>query len=435
MSNGAHIIWRKYFFSQLRRNFLSIQYENREWNKQKADHALEWGNDTTPDLWDSITQNIGDRSEPTLIDLKNSIHPLKIWKSDNKNRRNPCKINQEYWLHEEDRIGIWFYHSVLITKELLSDYKTRKESLSNYELAFYNYIHKSLDRLGKIDLSNFLEIHNWMQNEIHLMSTTTINMDWFFTANNKLLNESIKQTVNNNYMIIAQLDNKINSDFFCGFINEIEFNKINNSTSNNRSYGIIKINNNNHSYFMKLSKKYTSIKIDIDSNILLKDIINFENSKNINLQSKIDIDVFDETYKGKRRKEQKKLKNIYFGGKNPDIECGICGKTFNKSFVWMSHLKKRGECSDEEKSDINVVMPMCLFGCDKLYEEGYIYIDKGVIRHNKMLTNITKDMLEYVNTIVGKETKYWDGYIINGAITNGSNRQKYCRWHYEENSK
>ena len=55
MSNGAHIIWRKYFFSQLRRNFLSIQYENREWNKQKADHALEWGNDTTPDLWDSIT--------------------------------------------------------------------------------------------------------------------------------------------------------------------------------------------------------------------------------------------------------------------------------------------------------------------------------------------------------------------------------------------
>ena len=77
MSNGAHIIWRKYFFSQLRRNFLSIQYENREWNKQKADHALEWGNDTTPDLWDSINTSkflINSLSSSMGLIIPNFLH-------------------------------------------------------------------------------------------------------------------------------------------------------------------------------------------------------------------------------------------------------------------------------------------------------------------------------------------------------------------------
>ena len=43
----------------------------------------------------------------------------------------------------------------------------------------------------------------------------------------------------------------------------------------------------------------------------------------------------------------------------------------NKRFVWMAHLKKKK--LQRLKKDLNVVIPMCKFGCDDLYEEGYLY--------------------------------------------------------------
>ena len=35
-------------------------------------------------------------------------------------------------------------------------------------------------------------------------------------------------------------------------------------------------------------------------------------------------------------------------------------------------IKKRALCSLEERKDPNIVMPMCIYGCDALFEQGYI---------------------------------------------------------------
>ena len=62
-------------------------------------------------------------------------------------------------------------------------------------------------------------------------------------------------------------------------------------------------------------------------------------------------------------------------------------------------------------------MPMCLFGCDKLYEEGYIFVNKnGIIEQsNKMMTS---KMLNHIKSI-----KYTVCYDFNNE------REKYFEWH------
>ena len=65
--------------------------------------------------------------------------------------------------------------------------------------------------------------------------------------------------------------------------------------------------------------------------------------------------------------------------KNKKIEkCAICGNEMPIEFLWCSHIKQRSLCSDEEKKDYkNIVLPMCKFGCDDLYEKGYIGVKDG----------------------------------------------------------
>jgi hypothetical protein len=42
-----------------------------------------------------------------------------------------------------------------------------------------------------------------------------------------------------------------------------------------------------------------------------------------------------------------------------------------------ARIKRRSICSDAEKADLhNVAMLACLFGCDALYEAGYLSVDE-----------------------------------------------------------
>ena len=103
--------------------------------------------------------------------------------------------------------------------------------------------------------------------------------------------------------------------------------------------------------------------IDKDEHQEIRDYLTGDNNEKV------------ETY---RRKEQEYLKSSLFGYKK-QIECGICNKTFNKDMVWCSHIKKRRYCTNEEQVNLNVVMPMCKFGCDDLFEKGYLTVSEGSV--------------------------------------------------------
>jgi hypothetical protein len=122
------------------------------------------------------------------------------------------------------------------------------------------------------------------------------------------------------------------------------------------------------------------------------------------------------------RAEQGYLRKKMFGNKKVS-RCGICDEEFTINFLVAAHIKRRSACSDKEKLDFeNIVMPMCKFGCDDLYEKGYIGINNGqisVFRYN----DLTSYMNEYVSKLNGKECTYWS-----------ETTQEYFKWHYQLHS-
>lgn len=71
------------------------------------------------------------------------------------------------------------------------------------------------------------------------------------------------------------------------------------------------------------------------------------------------------------RTEQSFLRKYLFQNQKV-AKCGICGELFPVDLLITSHIKPRAKCSIEEKKDYkNIVIPMCCFGCDELYERGY----------------------------------------------------------------
>lgn len=107
------------------------------------------------------------------------------------------------------------------------------------------------------------------------------------------------------------------------------------------------------------------------------------------------------------RKEQGYLRKVLFG-ENTEYTCGICGKRYPLDLLITAHIKKRSECSKEERLDTeHIVMPMCRLGCDDLYEKGYILVEGGKIKENqkKRMTSYVED---YLKVIEGRQCEYWN---------------------------
>ncbi|MCP2036449.1 hypothetical protein L1279_003491 [Planomicrobium sp. HSC-17F08] len=121
----------------------------------------------------------------------------------------------------------------------------------------------------------------------------------------------------------------------------------------------------------------------------------------------------------KRRTEQDYLRKHLFQNKKI-ASCGICSEEMPVQFLVAAHIKKRKFCSIEEKLDAqNIVMPMCKFGCDELFEKGYIaVVDGKVININNI--NLTSIVSSYIDKITGKQSAYW---------TKGT--ADYFKWHFE----
>lgn len=80
---------------------------------------------------------------------------------------------------------------------------------------------------------------------------------------------------------------------------------------------------------------------------------------------------------GVARGEQGKLRQLLFGSAT-SANCALCGEKYPVRFLWAAHIKKRAVCLDDERRDLaNIAMSACVFGCDALYESGYIAVDEN----------------------------------------------------------
>ncbi|MDJ0357680.1 HNH endonuclease signature motif containing protein [Paenarthrobacter sp. PH39-S1] len=81
------------------------------------------------------------------------------------------------------------------------------------------------------------------------------------------------------------------------------------------------------------------------------------------------------------RREQRFLRDQQL--KRRGNVCSLCGESFPTAFLVAAHIKPRWACTEDERMDIHhVSMLACLFGCDALFELGYIAInDDGKIEH------------------------------------------------------
>lgn len=127
----------------------------------------------------------------------------------------------------------------------------------------------------------------------------------------------------------------------------------------------------------------------------------------------------DSEVRGKARKEQGILRGYLFGNKKT-CNCGICGEEFPVDLLVAAHIKKRALCTTEERLDIeHIAIPMCKFGCDELFERGYISVLDG-----KVVSLIDGEVLpitvkKYIQTVKGNVCENWN-----------DNTAKYFMWHY-----
>ena len=77
-----------------------------------------------------------------------------------------------------------------------------------------------------------------------------------------------------------------------------------------------------------------------------------------------------------RRLEQALLRRVLLPGASGT--CDLCGRTYPVQFLVAAHVKKRAACSTTERLDIpHVAMVACKFGCDALFEEGYLGVGES----------------------------------------------------------
>lgn len=123
------------------------------------------------------------------------------------------------------------------------------------------------------------------------------------------------------------------------------------------------------------------------------------------------------------RPEQQRLRNMLFGD-NSELACALCGKAFPTEFLVTAHIKKRSQAVNEERLDKSIVMPVCKFGCDELFEQNFIYVNNRgefAIDGKKALTHAVQAYLS--ENFVGKKCWWWVSH---------PDSRKYFEFHYKE---
>jgi len=121
---------------------------------------------------------------------------------------------------------------------------------------------------------------------------------------------------------------------------------------------------------------------------------------------------------GWHRKEQAMGRKRLLKGKTSGT-CQLCKRTMKAEFLIAAHIKRRSECEDHEKRDLDGVMMLaCKFGCDYLFEVGFIGVDSGRLKISQALND--KVAREYIER------------IENLDVVASEKQEKYFEWHFKK---
>ena len=116
----------------------------------------------------------------------------------------------------------------------------------------------------------------------------------------------------------------------------------------------------------------------------------------------IDLGKTDEVYEQKVRREQSILRQWLFDSKDR-ASCAICGVEYPVEALVTAHKKKRTECTEVERTDPYIVMPLCRFGCDFLYEERHVTVNSdGLIIEGNHFVGYAEGR-QYLEKLIGRK--------------------------------
>jgi hypothetical protein len=112
------------------------------------------------------------------------------------------------------------------------------------------------------------------------------------------------------------------------------------------------------------------------------------------------------------RLEQAILREWLFGEKYTE-NCAICGEEFSVTSLIAAHKKRRAECSENERTNPHIVMPLCLFGCDCMYERKYLRIHAGKVETNILPEGLTERENSFIKSVIGTsvEPRWLEGSL------------------------
>lgn len=102
--------------------------------------------------------------------------------------------------------------------------------------------------------------------------------------------------------------------------------------------------------------------------------------------------------------------------------CSLCGRSLPEELFVAAHIKPRWACSENERMDTrNVSMLACLFGCDALFELGYVVIDEqGIIERG---SRGSEQVADRISDILGLR-----------CPAHGDDSRQYFAWHRQYHS-
>jgi hypothetical protein len=118
------------------------------------------------------------------------------------------------------------------------------------------------------------------------------------------------------------------------------------------------------------------------------------------------------------RGEQAALKRRLLQGATG--QCALCGRTLPGAFLVAAHIKKRAMCSDDEKRDLaNIAMLACTFGCDAVYEHGYVAVGvEGTLQVSPVATDFPEVAAYIQEKLASRTVSWWT-----------PSREPYYGWH------
>lgn len=124
----------------------------------------------------------------------------------------------------------------------------------------------------------------------------------------------------------------------------------------------------------------------------------------------------DRPVTARQRREQHRLRAALIRGRE-HASCALCGETYPVRFLWASHIKKRAAASENEIRDLQrIAMLACIFGCDALFEDGYLSVHNGRV--------VGTDAVDS-NSAIGRRINQIEGRVLHDY----ANSAMYFEWH------